>query len=62
MLTEWREYQELDPAVLAAHTTARVILDGRNCLDAARWQKAGWRYLALGRAVTPTSVRELQPA
>ena len=56
------EYQELDPGALTALTTARVILDGRNCLDAARWREAGWRYLALGRAVTPASIRELVPA
>jgi UDPglucose 6-dehydrogenase len=28
-----------------------VIVDGRNCLDIARWQRAGWRVLCLGRRV-----------
>jgi len=62
LLTEWREYQELDPAALGALVATRVIIDGRNCLDVARWQDAGWRYLALGRTATPASTRELVPA
>lgn len=49
VLTEWREYRDIDPAALAEVTTARVVIDGRNCLDAAAWRAAGWTYIGLGR-------------
>ncbi|MEU6391214.1 UDP-glucose/GDP-mannose dehydrogenase family protein [Streptomyces sp. NPDC046939] len=48
-LTEWREFRELDPAELGAVASARVILDGRNALDAGAWREAGWTYRAMGR-------------
>ncbi|WP_183507351.1 MULTISPECIES: UDP-glucose/GDP-mannose dehydrogenase family protein [unclassified Mycolicibacterium] len=49
--TEWQEFVDLDPDELAQHVRARVIVDGRNCLDAARWAAAGWNVYALGRPV-----------
>ncbi|WP_030377551.1 MULTISPECIES: UDP-glucose dehydrogenase family protein [unclassified Streptomyces] len=48
-LTEWREFRELDPAVLGEVTATRLLLDGRNALDADLWRKAGWTYRAMGR-------------
>ncbi|MGQ4515286.1 nucleotide sugar dehydrogenase [Streptomyces sp. DW26H14] len=48
-LTEWREFRELDAAELGAVASARVLLDGRNTLDAERWRAAGWTYRAMGR-------------
>lgn len=48
VLTEWRQFVELDPDDLAGGVRARVIVDGRNCLDTARWQRAGWRVYRLG--------------
>ncbi|MGW1783021.1 UDP-glucose dehydrogenase family protein [Streptomyces sp. NPDC002143] len=48
-LTEWREFRELDPAVLGEVATSRLILDGRNALDPVLWRKAGWTYRAMGR-------------
>jgi UDPglucose 6-dehydrogenase len=48
-LTEWREFRELDPAVLGEATAARVLLDGRNALDPEVWRRAGWTYRAMGR-------------
>jgi UDPglucose 6-dehydrogenase len=49
-LTEWREYRELDPAVLTKVVRSPRILDGRNALDTARWRHAGWTLRALGRS------------
>lgn len=49
VLTEWREFVELDPAELAATVRAKVVVDGRNCLDIERWRGAGWRVYSLGR-------------
>ncbi|MFC4465177.1 UDP-glucose dehydrogenase family protein [Streptomyces xiangluensis] len=48
-LTEWREFRELDPAVLGGAVSQRVLLDGRNALDPAVWRAAGWTYRAMGR-------------
>jgi UDPglucose 6-dehydrogenase len=51
VLTEWQEFVDLDPAALASTVRAKVVVDGRNCLDTAKWQAAGWRVHALGRKV-----------
>ncbi|MGA5423432.1 UDP-glucose dehydrogenase family protein [Streptomyces lavendulocolor] len=48
-LTEWSEFRELDPAELGEAVASRVILDGRNALDAERWREAGWTFRAMGR-------------
>lgn len=47
--TEWAVFRELDPLEVASWTDARVIIDGRNCLDPALWRAAGFRYRGLGR-------------
>ncbi|MDR7235076.1 UDP-glucose/GDP-mannose dehydrogenase family protein [Agrococcus sp. BE272] len=47
--TEWQEFRDLDPAALAGMTDARVVVDGRNALDAAAWSAAGFRVIGLGR-------------
>jgi UDPglucose 6-dehydrogenase len=52
VLTEWREFVDLDPRDLADTVRAKVIVDGRNCLDSAKWTDAGWRVFALGRSST----------
>jgi UDPglucose 6-dehydrogenase len=49
VLTEWREYVDLDPEVVGKLVRDRRVVDGRNCLDAAQWREAGWTYRALGR-------------
>jgi UDPglucose 6-dehydrogenase len=49
VLTEWKQFRELDPEEFGSVVASRVIVDGRNCLDAVRWRAAGWRYRALGR-------------
>jgi UDPglucose 6-dehydrogenase len=51
VLTEWQEFVDLDPVELADITRAKVVVDGRNCLDAARWRTAGWQVHCLGRRV-----------
>jgi len=49
LLTEWREFREMDPRHIASLVATPTIIDGRNVLDPAAWQDAGWRYVALGR-------------
>jgi UDPglucose 6-dehydrogenase len=51
VLTEWQEFVDIDPDQLAATVRAKVVVDGRNCLDVAKWQSAGWRVHALGRRI-----------
>lgn len=48
-LTEWREFREMDPAVLGGVVEDKRIVDGRNALDPERWRAAGWTYRAIGR-------------
>ena len=47
--TEWPEFIDLDPELVAEVTRNNVIVDGRNCLDGASWRSAGWTYRGLGR-------------
>jgi UDPglucose 6-dehydrogenase len=49
LLTEWDEFRGLDPEELGELVRARVIIDGRNCLDPAAWRAAGWTYIGIGR-------------
>ncbi|WP_432526105.1 UDP binding domain-containing protein [Kineococcus mangrovi] len=49
LLTEWKEYRELEPATISGLVKEKRILDGRNALDPGRWRAAGWTYRALGR-------------
>ena len=49
LLTEWREYRDLDPHVFGAGMRHRRLVDGRNALEPAAWRAAGWTYRALGR-------------
>ncbi|MBN9110127.1 MAG: UDP-glucose/GDP-mannose dehydrogenase family protein [Pseudonocardia sp.] len=49
LLTEWKQYRELDPVSFGAVVAEKRVLDGRNALDRDRWVAAGWSYRALGR-------------
>jgi len=49
VLTEWKEFRDLDPAAFGELVGGKRVLDGRNCLDPEQWRAAGWRYRALGR-------------
>jgi UDPglucose 6-dehydrogenase len=49
VLTEWRQFRELEPANLDRVVRQRTIIDGRNCLDREKWRTAGWTYRGVGR-------------
>jgi UDPglucose 6-dehydrogenase len=51
VLTEWQEFVDLDPVTLGDTVRAKVVVDGRNCLDDTRWRAAGWQVHCLGRRV-----------
>ena len=49
LLTEWKQYVELDAAEVAKRVSTPAIIDGRNALDPQTWRDAGWAYVGLGR-------------
>ncbi|NDA81981.1 MAG: UDP-glucose/GDP-mannose dehydrogenase family protein [Actinobacteria bacterium] len=49
-LTEWREFRAIDPTSAKGLVARANIIDGRNALDRAAWERAGWHFRALGRA------------
>ena len=52
LATEWSQYREGHvPADLAPVVANKLIIDGRNALKVDKWQKAGFRLIALGRNV-----------
>ncbi len=48
-LTEWADYQAIDPAALAAVVAQRTVIDARCALDAEQWRAAGWSVRVLGQ-------------
>ena len=51
LATEWKQYRELDPAVIGQLVGTKTLIDGRNYLDIVAFKAAGWRTIALGRNV-----------
>lgn len=49
LLTEWKQFVEMDPKAIGELVDGRRILDGRNVLVPSEWRDAGWTYRALGR-------------
>ena len=50
VLTEWEEFRRLQPKDLDLVVRRRQIIDGRNCLDRAKWRSSGWFYRGIGRS------------
>ena len=48
VLTEWKQFQELDPVATRGLVSGAIVLDGRNCLPAPKWRDAGWQYIGMG--------------
>jgi UDPglucose 6-dehydrogenase len=49
LVTEWREFKELDWADVAAAMRGNLVVDGRNALDADAVRAAGLAYEGVGR-------------
>jgi UDPglucose 6-dehydrogenase len=49
LVTEWKEYRQLDPVEVRSLVRTPLVLDGRNVLDPRRWRDAGWTYRGMGR-------------
>jgi UDPglucose 6-dehydrogenase len=49
LVTDWKQFQTLDYSKMAKLMTNPVMIDGRNYLDQEVLEKAGFRYIGLGR-------------
>jgi UDPglucose 6-dehydrogenase len=51
LLTEWAEFADLDPTVLAERMAYPILVDARNTLDRDRYLAAGFTVAGMGRPV-----------
>ncbi|WAL61501.1 UDP-glucose dehydrogenase family protein [Thermocoleostomius sinensis] len=49
LVTDWKQFRSLDFAKMATLMTTPIIIDGRNFLDQDVVEKAGFRYVGIGR-------------
>ena len=45
LVTKWDQYLDLDWGKFTGLMRTPVLLDGRHCLEAARMERLGYRYL-----------------
>jgi UDPglucose 6-dehydrogenase len=49
IVTEWEEFRQLDLQQLASVMRSKILIDGRNMLDQATVNKAGFTYRGIGK-------------
>jgi len=49
VLTEWKEFAEVNPKEIGQRLKAKMVVDGRNVLDRDAWHAAGFTYKGVGR-------------
>jgi UDPglucose 6-dehydrogenase len=49
LVTEWPEYKAIPAPQVKAAMPGRVLLDGRNALDAEAYKREGFSYAGIGR-------------
>ena len=49
VLTEWDEFRTVSPRAVGEQMENRAVVDARNCLDRALWQRHGFDYRGIGR-------------
>ena len=49
VLTEWKEFADVNPQEVGQRLKAKMVVDGRNVLDRDAWQTAGFTYKGVGR-------------
>lgn len=59
ILTEWPEFREVDWKRLAGTVAVPIIVDGRNCLDPAAVEAAGFEYYGMGRQLRVRERRQV---
>jgi len=50
VLTAWDEFRNLVPSEIENVARGQRIIDGRNCLERAKWRNAGSEYRGMGRS------------
>jgi UDPglucose 6-dehydrogenase len=62
LVTEWREFQQLDWSAIRASVAGAVVVDGRGALVPKQIAEAGFAYSAFGRGlIAGTDLEELEP-
>jgi UDPglucose 6-dehydrogenase len=56
LVTEWREFRDLDLAKLARGMSSPILIDGRNVFEPQAAVAAGFDYASIGRTSLPASV------
>ncbi len=49
LVTDWKKFQKLDYDKMAKLMHSPILIDGRNFLDQAQLEEAGFRYMGIGR-------------
>ena len=49
VLTEWKEFANVNPQEVGQRLKSKMVVDGRNVLDRDTWQAAGFTYKGVGR-------------
>ena len=49
VLTEWDEFRTVNPRAVGEQMENCAVVDARNCLDRALWQRHGFDYRGIGR-------------
>lgn len=49
LVTDWQQFRSLDYSKMAQLMTTPILIDGRNFLDQAALEAAGFRYVGVGR-------------
>jgi Predicted UDP-glucose 6-dehydrogenase len=49
LVTDWSQFKTLDYAKMAKLMNSPILIDGRNYLDQEAIEKAGFRYVGIGR-------------
>ncbi|MEM9164427.1 MAG: UDP-glucose/GDP-mannose dehydrogenase family protein [Cyanobacteria bacterium P01_F01_bin.4] len=49
LVTDWKQFKDLDYGKMAALMHTPILIDGRNYLDQSQIEEAGFRYLGVGR-------------
>jgi len=56
VLTDWPQFAKIDEHAIAARVRRRLVIDGRNVLDASALRNAGMTYRGIGRRRTVDSL------
>ena len=49
VLTEWKEFADVNPQEVGQRLKSKMVVDGRNVLNRDSWQAAGFTYKGVGR-------------